>query len=226
MSGDAGARPRGASEAVAAAGRWITATVLGGALGAVLFLIVVEQSRDRGYTDITFNHSLGVMIGGEATEARTDRALGVAGDSAGPTGVLWSVLLACLLVAVFGVTVHRYLRRHWALQGLVLGAAAWLAVSLVYFPLLDRDPVEDVSVSPFGLGAGGGTPIVFLVASLAFGLLAARVFTLVVHTGWWQEKVVEHEAALRQIEGMEDLRADALDPDRPRRSGGIVPPGG
>lgn len=220
------ANPRTGAEAVAAAGRWISAVLLAGALGAVVFLIVAGQARDRGYTDITFNHSLGVMVGGAATEARSDRALGVAGDTAGPTGLLWSVVLGALLVALFAVTVHRYLRRHWALQGIVLGVAAWLLVSLVYFPLLDRNPIEQVSVSPFGFGAGGGTPVVFLVASLAFGLLAARVFTLVVHREWWREKVVDHESALRGIEGMEDLRSDPLDPDRPRGSGGMVPPAG
>src|SRR5699024_6696731 len=144
---DAGARRTPA--ALSAAGRWVTASVAGGALGAIAFLIAVGEARDRGYTEIAFNHSLGVMIGGRATEASTDQALGVAGDTAGPTGFLWFVVICVAFMALYAVTIHRYLRIHWALRGVVLGLAAWLAVSLVYFPLLDRDPNEDVAVSAF-----------------------------------------------------------------------------
>jgi len=222
-------RPAGGGpvEALAAAGRWITAVALGGGLGAVVFLIVAGEANDRGYTEITFNHTLGEMIGGEATRARTDQALGVTGDTAGPTGFLWFLVICCALMVVYSLTAHRYLRLHWALKGLVLGVVAWLLVSLVFMPLADREVGDAYSVTVFGAGAGGATPWVFLVASLAFGVMAARAFSLVVGARWWEVKEIEQASAFRGIEGMEDLEPEGPHDARARRgTGGAAPPAG
>jgi hypothetical protein len=68
----------------------------------------------------------------------------------------------------------------------------------------------------FGIGGGGRTPWLFLVACLAFGLIAARVFSLVASPGWWEEKQIDQEDALRDIEGMEDLKAEMPVESNPR----------
>lgn len=219
----ASARPT--KRTVAAAARWVSAVIMSALIAGAAFLIVAEWFEGRGYTEVTFNHSLGVLIGGEGTEARTSAALGVSGDTAAPTGLFWFALLSLLVMVVYGLTVHRFLRRPWYIQALPLALAAFLLVMLVYMPLIDGPSVEDVSVGPFGLDAGGATPVVFALASLAYAVLAARVFSLAASAAWWEVKEVRAEDALAEIEGMESLTVEPRDADRPR-GGGMVPPAG
>lgn len=187
-----------AHERAAAVARWCAAVVLSGLVAGVVFLVMVEGSQHKGFTDITFNHSMGVLIGGEGTQARTDVALGVAGDTAAPTGLLWCALLAVALMALYGLTIHRWLRRPWYVTAVPLAVALFLLVSLVYFPLIDAN-VADVSVSPFGVGGGGITPVVYLIASFGFAYMACRVFTLAVDPRWWEVRGPDTEEALTQI---------------------------
>lgn len=208
---------------MAAVGRWAVAVVLSALAGGVTFLTVVGWAEGRGATDLDFNHSLGVLIGGEGTQARTDAALGVSGDTAAPTGLAWFALFAVVVMAVYGLTVHR-LRRPWYVQAIPLALGVFVLVMLVALPLIDAG-VDEVAVGAFGLDAGGATPLVFAAASLAFAILAARVFSLAVTAEWWRIKEVRTEDALAEIEGMETLSVEPVAPDRPR-GGGAVPPGG
>lgn len=217
------ARP--SKRAVASAARWASAVLMSALVAGAAFLIVAEWFQGRGHTDVTFNHSLGVLIGGEGTQARTDAALGVSGDTAAPTGLFWFSLLSILVMVVYGLTVHRLLRRPWYIQALPLAAAVFLLVMLVYMPLIDGPGVEGVSVGVFGLDAGGATPLVFALASLAYALLATRVFSLAASAAWWEVKEVRAEDALADIEGMEALDVERRDADRPR-GGGMMPPTG
>ncbi|MEQ9337226.1 MAG: hypothetical protein RJQ03_08540, partial [Miltoncostaeaceae bacterium] len=88
------------------------------------------------------------------------------------------------------------------------------------------DRVAGVSAGVFGAGAGALAPFWYLIGALVFAGIAARVYSLASGSAWWVEKRVDQAAALAQIEGMEDLRSEPLDPDRPRGSGGMVPPAG
>lgn len=208
---------------MAALGRWAVAVVLSAVVGGLTFLIVVGWGEGRGATDLDFNHSLGVLIGGEGTRARADSALGVSGDTAAPTGLAWFALFSVVVMAVYGLTVHR-LRRPWYIQALPLAVGVFALVMFVALPLIDAG-VDDVAIGALGLDAGTATPLVFAAGSLAFAILAARVFSLAATTEWWRVKEVRTEDALAQIEGMETLSAEPLDPDRPR-GGGAVPPAG
>jgi Na+/citrate or Na+/malate symporter len=58
--------------ATALTGRWMVAVILSALIGGVTFLTVVGWAEGRGLTDLAFNHSLGVLIGGEGT--RTPRS--------------------------------------------------------------------------------------------------------------------------------------------------------
>lgn len=187
-----------ARERVAATGRWCVAVVLSGVVAGVVFLIMAEGSQHKGFTAITFNHSLGVLVGGEGTQARTDAALGVAGDTAAPTGLLWCAFLAIVVMAVYGLTIHRWLKRPWYVTAVPLGLLMFLLVSLVYFPLVDAN-VPEVSVGAFGVGGGGITPVVYLISSFGFAYMATRVFTLALDPAWWEVKASDTEAALSQI---------------------------
>lgn len=219
----ASARPTG--HTIAAAARWVSAAIMGALVGGSAFLIAAGWFEGRGYTDVTFNHSLGVLIGGAGTQARTDAALGVSGDTAAPTGLFWFALLSVLVMAGYGLTVHRLLRRRWYIQALPLALAVFLLVMLVYMPLVDGHSAEEISVGAFGLDAGGATPMVFALASLAYAFPAARVFSLAATAGWWEVKEVRAEDALAEIEGIDALAAEPAEPDRPR-GGGMVPPAG
>ena len=65
----------------------VVGVVLGAIVGTVVFLIMIQGSFRQGYTDLDFNHVLGTMIRGSAEEDRRSEALGVVGDTAGPTGL-------------------------------------------------------------------------------------------------------------------------------------------
>ena len=216
VAADATPPPEGVGGAVAAVGRWVSAVLFSAFTAGILFLVVVEEGGERGFTDVAFNHSLGVMIGGEAGRARADEAFGVSGDTAAPTGLIWFSVACLVVMAVHGLTIHRLVRRPWYVQGPVLGLLVYLLVSLVYFPLINASDVVDVSVGPFGVGGGGSTPLLFLVGSLAFGMLGARVFSLAASAHWWLEKEIRTEAALSKIEGMEELEADPIPEERQR----------
>ena len=161
-----------AHDRVAAVGRWCAGVVIAGLVAGVVFLVMVEGSQHKGFTDVTFNHSLGVLIGGEATEARTDVALGVAGDTAAPTGLIWFAFFAVAVMAIYGLTIHRWLKRPWYVTAVPLALFVFLLVSLVYFPLIDAR-VPDVSVGLFGVGGGGITPVVYFISSFGFAFMAA-----------------------------------------------------
>lgn len=178
--------------------RWCAGVVMSGLVAGVVFLVMVEGSQHKGFTDIRFNHSLGVLIGGEGTEARTDAALGVAGDTAAPTGLAWFALFAVAVMAIYGLTVHRWLKRPWYVNAVPLGLFVFLLVSLVYFPLIDAN-LSEVSVGLFGVGGGGITPVVYLISSFGFAYMATRVFSLAVEPWWWEDRGPDAEQALTQI---------------------------
>lgn len=206
-----------AHERLATVGRWCAGVVLSGLVAGVVFLVMVEGSQHKGFTDITFNHSLGVLIGGEATQARTDVALGVAGDTAAPTGLLWCAFLAIAVMAVYGLTIHRWLKRPWYVTAVPLGLLVFLLVSLVYFPLVDAK-VPEVSVGAFGVGGGGITPVVYLISSFGFAYMATRAFTLAVDPAWWEARGPDTEEALTQIGGLPGPSAPTPAEDAPRPS--------
>lgn len=188
----------GVHDRLAAVGRWCVGVVMSGLVAGVVFLVMVEGSQHKGFTDITFNHSLGVLIGGEGTQARTDAALGVAGDTAAPTGLAWFAFFAVATMAVYGLTIHRWLKRPWYVTAVPLGFLVFLFVSLVYFPLIDAN-VPEVSVGLFGVGGGGITPVVYLISSFGFAYMATRAFSLAVQPWWWEIRGPDAEQALTQI---------------------------
>lgn len=201
-----------------AVGRWSFAVVLAALVGAAVFLVMVQGSAHKGFTDLDFNHTLGVLVGGDAFKETSHAALGVSGDSAAPTGLLWTALCALAVVVVYGLLAIRWRRVRWYVSALPLGLAVFLLVSLVYMPLVDAR-VDDVTTGPFGIDGGGITPVVFLISSLGFALVVARVFALGVDPAWWVVRRPDAEAALSEFEGVEDLElGEAITEDEMRPS--------
>ena len=111
--------------------RVVVGVVLGAIVGTVVFLIMIQGSFRQGYTDLDFNHVLGTMIKGSAEEeSGVSEALGVVGDTAGPTGLYATLIGAGVLMLLHALVIHPFVRRHWTVQGLVLGAVTALVVGV------------------------------------------------------------------------------------------------
>lgn len=180
-------------------GRFVTAVAVGGVVAAVVFLIMVQGSMHKGYTTLDFNHVLGSMIQGTSSEVTTHRALGVVGDTAGPTGLYYSFLLGIGLLTFHGVVIAPLVRRHWVIQAIPLAIVVFLLVGLVYCPLADdRFPG---TVGLFGVDAGDHGPLVLGLSSLGFALIGSRCFSLMTSPSWWRPRKVSMERALEESVG-------------------------
>lgn len=198
-------RPRGmASRGMTArVAREVVAPVVAGVLGAVVFLVMVQGAFRRGHTDLDFNHVLGTIIQGEASEVgSTNQALGVIGDTAGPTGLYATIISGIVLVAIHGLIVTRLVRYHWLVGALALWALTFLALGLVYAPVADAR--LDSPIGTLGADAGAMTPIVLLISALGFAVIGARVQSLMVRPDFWQAHSGEFERQLEEVAGINE----------------------
>jgi hypothetical protein len=181
--------------------RFVVAAVVGGVVAAVIFLIMVEGAFRKGHTTLDFNHVLGTVIAGNAEEIRqTGAALGVVGDSAGPTGLYATLVGGMVLVAVHGLVIAPLLRRrHWVVKGVGLGVLTYLVVGLVYAAVADH--ALNTSVGLFGKDDGAQTPMVLGICSLGFGIVGARCYDLIAHPGWWRirREGIDVDSALAEV---------------------------
>jgi hypothetical protein len=176
----------------------VAAIVVSAVVGAVVFLIMIQGSLRQGYTDLDFNHVLGTMIRGSAEEKRaTGDALSVIGDTAGPTGLYATFAGAAVLMIVFALLIAPRVRRHWTIQGLVLGAVTALVVGLLFCSVADAR--LDTPTGLFGVDAGGITTVVIVCSSLGFGLVAARCHSLMTNAAWWEERKEDVAAEIESI---------------------------
>ena len=179
------------------------AAIIGGVVGGILFLIMVQGSFHQGYTDLDYNHVLGTMIRGTAEEQTgASDAFAVVGDTAGPTGLYATLAGGVVLMAFYGLVIVRLVRRHWTIRGLVLGVVTSLVVGLGFCAVADAR--LDTPTGLFGIDAGGMTPVVLVVSSLAFGLLGARCYDLVTGVSWWEEHREDVAAAIESVAELED----------------------
>lgn len=196
-------RPPVSQGTLARAARAVAAPVFSGIIGAVVFLIMVQGSFRRGHTDLDFNHVLGTVITGEAPEiGSTDQALGVIGDSVGPTGLYATLAAGIVLMILHGQVITRLVRRHWLIQAIPLGLLTFLALGLVYAPVADAR--LDTPIGTFGVDAGGMTPLVLLVSALGFAVIASRVHSLMARPEFWEEHHEDLERPLEEVAGIEE----------------------
>lgn len=178
--------------------RALVGIALGAVVGTVVFSIMVQGSFRQGYTDLDFNHVLGTMIKGTAEEQRgASEAFGVIGDTAGPTGLYATLIGAGVLMVVFAVAIAPFVRRHWAVQGLVLGALTTLVVGVVFCAVADAR--LDTPTGIFGADSGAMTPLILVIASLTFGVVGARCYSLATTARWWEEREEDAEAEVESI---------------------------
>ena len=188
MSGTTpGPAPVARGEGLARAVRAAVAPVLSGAAGAIVFLIMIQGAFRQGYTTLDFNHVLGTLIQGQSVEVgTTDEALGVIGDSVGPTGLWATILCGIGLMVVHELVITRLVRRPWPIQAIPLSALTILAVGVLYTGLADAR--FDTPIGFFGTDAGDLTPLVIVLCSIGFAIIGARVHKLSTRASWWEPR--------------------------------------
>lgn len=167
--------------------RVLVAPVVSGAVGALVFLIMIQGSFRKGHTTLDFNHVLGTLVAGETEEiGRTNEALGIVGDSAGPTGFWVTLLGAIVLMAVHEAVVTRLVRRGWLVRAVPLAVLTSLAVGVLF--TLVADARFDTPIGFFGSDAGGLTPLVIVLCSVGFAVVASRAHELATTATWWEPR--------------------------------------
>ncbi|MGE0028514.1 MAG: hypothetical protein AB7O78_17315 [Thermoleophilia bacterium] len=182
--------------------RGIAGVLLGGVVTAVTFLICVQGSFNRGITDFDFAHVLGTAIEGTATEQSGSQALGVVGDSVGPTALWTTLVCGVVLLAFHALVITRLVRRSWVVQGLALALVLFLAVGLIYVPFVDGR--LDTPIGPWGSDQGGWTPIVFAGSSVIAALVGARIYDLTGRASWWRSEPVKVDEQLAELTGLDE----------------------
>jgi hypothetical protein len=182
--------------------RAVVAPLLSGFVGAVVFLVMIQGSFHRGHTDLDFNHVLGTLIEGDAQEVgSTDEALGVIGDTVGPTG-LWSTIVGgVLLMVIHELVIVRLVRRSWLAQAVPLAVLTMLAVGVLFCGVASAR--FDTPIGLFGADAGGMTPLVIVLSSIGFAVVGARVHDLARNAAWWEERPDPMAERLEEVAGIE-----------------------
>ncbi len=185
-----------------AVARAAAGAVIAGVVTAIVFLICVQGSFRQGITDLDFAHVLGTAVEGTAVEESGSDALGVIGDSAGPTALWVTIVAAIVILAFHALVITRFVKRHWLVQGAVLGVVIFLALGLVYVPYVDAN--LDTPIGPWGADQGGVTPLVLLASALIAGMVGARCYDLAARASWWQEEQLAVDEQLAELTGVDE----------------------
>ncbi|MEW6582898.1 MAG: hypothetical protein AB1416_09075 [Actinomycetota bacterium] len=184
MSGTTGAvAPPRLGERILDSLRHIAGVVAGGVLGALLWLIVMQQGPEHELTDHDFNQIMGQVF--------VDRSADVA--KAGLWGTFaFGILIACLYPPVF----HR-MERH---RGPVVAAAAFAVVpfllwGIAFSPVVTAfvdvptgEAPRHIPGGPFGSEGGAAAVILGLVASAVYATMASRAYSLMSRRDWWERR--------------------------------------
>jgi hypothetical protein len=184
-------------------GRFVGGAVLGGVVAGSVFLIMVQGSFRKGYTDLEYNHVLGTAIRGTAEERSTQEALGVVGDTAGPTGLYATFAAAALLLALHGLLVTRRTSWPWHLRALPLWGITILVAGVV-FPLYADSRLDTDTGVFWTVPSGALTPLVLIVSSLGFALMGERAFSLISGARWWEHKEEGVHSAMESLGPIEE----------------------
>jgi hypothetical protein len=179
--------------------RWVAAILVSGVLASLFWLFCMQegyggQILNRTWTDHAFDQGLGNAIGASS------HALG---------GFYLSMVLGVAAAALFALLEPVLPGRGW-IKGLAFAPIPFLVWGLVFCPLVnaDRTPQsEGFLYSPsglFGVDSGIATIVSGAVASVAAGLVLARVLPMVREASWWdphvEERVELREQTLATIE--------------------------
>lgn len=167
--------------------RVVAAPVVSGAAAAIVFLVMIQGSLHKGHTSLDFNHVLGTLIHGKTREiGSTNDALGVVGDSVGPTGLWATILCGIGLMVIHELVITRLVPRHWLIQAVPLWLVTTLGVGVLFTALADAR--FDTPTGILAIDAGPRGPLVVVLCSLGFALVGARVHALATTAAWWEPR--------------------------------------
>lgn len=179
--------------------RWlrvVLAVLLSALLGAVAWLIVVQEAFKKELTDHSANRAMGYLVGAE-------------NEGVPRWGLVATLAVGVVLATLYGIARHR-IPGDWLARGAATGAVMWLGWALVFGPLTAGHP--DAPSGWFGLEADPMAPVVALVGSLTGGIALTRVYDLVASAAWWQPRREDLESA---VAALVDADPAARRPDEP-----------
>src|SRR5436190_9344951 len=172
----------------AAIGRRAAGVVVGSGLGALLWLIILQEGVRHGWTDQNFTSDMGLLV--QSAEGSPTQA-----------GLRLTLLSGLVLGVLYVPLAELWVRSRWV-RGLVYAVVPFLAWGLVFCPLV-AGRIDGEPSAPFGADAGAATIVLAAVASLAYALALARAYGLMREPAWWRPR------ARPSIEETERLVDDA-----------------
>jgi hypothetical protein len=194
-------RAQGLPALAGAATRRLLGVAVGGGLGAVAWLIIMQDGFQRGFfgrrwSDQNFASAMGKLFGaGEADNIRQ-------------RGFYVTLVFAALVIALYGLVAR--LPWRWEYHALGVAGVAFLLWGVVFSPIVSaREATENGGL--FGSSAGATAWIVAALASLAFAFVAVRIYRLMRDAEWWSagRRRIEASQTLEAM-GVADAQADAL----------------
>jgi hypothetical protein len=160
--------------AVAAAiGRRAAGVLVGSGLGALLWLIILQEGVRHGWTDQNFNSDMGLLV--QSPEGSPTQA-----------GLRLTLLSGLVLGVLYVPLGELWVRQKWV-RGLAYAIVPFLAWGLLFCPLV-AGRIDGEPSAPFGADAGGATTVLAAAASLAFALVLARAYALMREPAWWRPR--------------------------------------
>lgn len=206
------ARPPGG---MIAALRLVLGAAIGGASGMIAGLVIVHQAEKRDWAG---NVDLARAIGQARGEEQTDAA------RAGLYALMFAGILIGLVVVI---PAARYLGSRWIAIGLVVAGAAFAAWGLGYAPYADARLDDYTAGGLFGSAGGAEIALVYAAAALVYGLVAARVATVIADADFWTPKDNDIRAGLERLQemGLVGSGISSLELAEKRAEQGDEPPG-
>jgi hypothetical protein len=197
--------------------RHLAGVVVGGALGGIVWLIVLQEGPERQWSDHDYNQIIGqVFVGRE--------------DDVATAGFLATLVAGVALAALYAFVFEPLGRKRGRAWAPVVFAAVPLALwGLVLSPGVTAYKDTAIDVRPevipggvFGLDAGFFTLVLGAVGSLLFALAVSRIYRLMTAPSWWKSRGSDHAMPKGVLEGLIAQTPDASLklPEERREEGG------
>jgi hypothetical protein len=187
--------------------RRVVGVVVGGLVGAITWLIVMQEGYKRGVTDHDYNRVMGQVFK-DATDPDVAR-----------TGYRATLVVGVIMAAIFALVVHRWTRdKRGIIAALWFALVPLLAWGLLLAPLVDAYRPTGVGQEPvpipggvFGLDGGFWTLPLAMAASLLVSLVIVRSYRLMSTASWWRTRPVAPGEAVHDIVGLADVTPLSLE---------------
>lgn len=196
------------STTVLAALRHVAGVVVGGAIGGIVWLVVLQEGPERNWSDHNYNQIMGqVFVGREDDVARA--------------GFYGTLLFGIALAAIYALVFEGFFRgKHRALAPLTFALVPLFLWGLVLSPGVTAFEDTAIDVRPqvipggaFGLDGGGVTLVLGIAGSLLFALAVSRIYRLMTTPAWWRSRGSDHSMAKGVLDELISRSTSTAAPD-------------